>query len=192
MTEKELVNLLQQQDIRAQKLFVVQFQEGIFRLSLKLLLNQNDAEDATQEALMDSLTHITQFNFDSSLKTWVYRIATNRCLQFMRAQKRKKRFAILRSLFATEQDLEPIAVVDESNDTQRILENKELSLALKNAIFKLSESQRVAFSLVYLNEHTYQESADVMEIGIKALESLLSRAKKKLREHLGELGYENK
>lgn len=190
MTEKELVNLLQQQDVKAQKLFVEQFQEGIFRLSLKLLLNQNDAEDATQEALMDTLIHISQFNFDSSLKTWVYRIATNRCLQFMRAQKRKKRFAILRSLFINEQDVEPIPVVDESSDSQQILENKELSEALKNALLKLPETQRAAFSLVYLNEYTYQESAEVLEIGIKALESLLSRAKKNLRQHLGELDYE--
>ena len=191
MTDTELINLLQQQDRKAQTYFVEYFQERVFRLALKLVLNEQDAEDAAQEALMDALLHITDFKQDSSLQTWLFRITTNRCFQQMRSKKRKKRFAILRSLFVSENEDELLPIQDPSTDINAIIQNKELSEALKTSLTAIPDSQRAAFSLVYLNDHSYQEAASILDTSVKALESLLSRAKKNLQNQLKAKGYEN-
>lgn len=191
MDDHQLIRLLQQQDEQAQRYFLNRFQEPVFRLALKLVLDTRDAEDATQESLMDALVHITDFHEDASLKTWVYRIATNRCLQLIRAKKRKKRFAVLRSLFISDDSDEPLPIEDTSSNINRIVESKELSEILKSSLKTLPESQRMAFSLVYLSELSYQETADVLETSVKAIEALLSRAKKKLQNQLKAKGYEN-
>ena len=65
-----------------------------------------------------------------------------------------------------------------------------MSKALQLNIEKLPENQRLAFSLIYLNGHSYQETASIMEVSVKAIEALLSRAKLKLRKSLGEFHYE--
>lgn len=185
----ELIQLLQEQDEKAIAAFVQQFQESVFRICQSILFNAQDAEDATQESLMDAILHINDFHGDSSLQTWLYRIATNRSLQLIRAKKRKKRFANIISLFGKETDSEPLQIEDVNSDLEHLIENKTLNSVLKFAIQQLPEQQKIAFSLVYLNEYTYQETSEIMETTVKAVESLLSRAKNKLRKFLEGKGY---
>jgi RNA polymerase sigma factor (sigma-70 family) len=189
--ERHLVEQLQNQNEIAIRNFIQSYQQDVFRVILKIVFNELDAEDLTQETFMDALLHIQDFQGDSTLKTWLFRIAVNRSLQHIRAGKRQKRFAILKSIFSTEDD-EPMAITDNSISVHKELENKELSNALKLNIEKLPENQRLAFSLIYLNGHSYQESASIMEVSVKAIEALLSRAKLKLRSTLGEYHYENR
>jgi RNA polymerase sigma-70 factor (ECF subfamily) len=185
----ELIQLLQEQNETAITTFVQQFQEPVFRICQSILFDSQDAEDATQESLMDAILHISNFHGESSLQTWLYRIATNRSLQIIRAKKRKKRFAQIISLFGKEADSDPIQVEDVHSDLEHYIENKTLSSILKKGIQQLPEQQKIAFSLVYVNEHSYQETAEIMETTVKAVESLLSRAKKTLRLFLEGKGY---
>ncbi|NCP84818.1 MAG: RNA polymerase sigma factor [Bacteroidetes bacterium] len=189
MNEQHLVEELRNQDEKATRFFIQTYQHDVFRVILKIVFNEMDAEDLTQETFMDALVHIRDFQSDSSLKTWLFRIAVNRSLQHLRACKRKKRFAVLKSIFATESE-EPIAIPDPSASISKKIENDELSKALQLNIEKLPENQRLAFSLIYLNGHTYQETASIMDVSVKAIEALLSRAKLKLRKSLGEFHYE--
>ncbi len=185
----ELIQSLQEQDEKAIVAFVQQFQESVFRICQSILFDVQDAEDATQESLMDAILHINDFHGDSSLRTWLFRIATNRSLQLIRAKKRKKRFANIISLFGKETDSEPLQIEDVASNLEHQLENKTLSKTLKKGIQQLPEQQKIAFTLVYLNEHSYQETAEIMETTVKAVESLLSRAKKSLRTFLEGKGY---
>jgi len=189
VNEQHLVEELRNQDEKATRFFIQTYQHDVFRVILKIVFNEMDAEDLTQETFMDALVHIRDFQSDSSLKTWLFRIAVNRSLQHLRACKRKKLFVILKSIFATESE-EPIAIPDPSASISKKIENDELSKALQLNIEKLPENQRLAFSLIYLNGHTYQETASIMDVSVKAIEALLSRAKLKLRKSLGEFHYE--
>ncbi|TNE69729.1 RNA polymerase sigma factor [bacterium] len=191
VTENELIHLLQLQDEKAVSYFVSTYQDSVFRVCHSFLLNALDAEDAAQETFMDAIVHIHEFHADSSLKTWLFRIATNRSLQVIRSKNRKKRFAHVFSLFGTSDNDEPIQIEDEHQNIEKKLENDRLSEDLKRSVQKLPEQQRIAFTLVYLNEHSYQETAEIMETSLKAVESLLSRSKKNLRKTLEGKGYGN-
>lgn len=190
MNETELILQLKSQDEKAIRFFVERYQQQVFTITLKFVFNSLDAEDLTQESFMDALSHINTYDEQASLTTWLYRITVNRCLMYIRAQKRKKRFAIIRSIFQTDED-EPIAIEDKQASAERDLMNLELSQQLKTAIERLPENQRMAFSLIYLSEFSYAEVAQILEVSVKAIESLLSRAKSKLRLELKEFSYEN-
>lgn len=192
MEEQQLISELKNQQEKAIRFFVDLHQQAVFRIILKFVFDAQDAEDLTQETFMDALTHIQQFDESSTLKTWLYRIAVNRSLMFLRAKKRKKRFAYLRSIFDTQaEDDEPIAIIDTSANSEEELIKNQLHNKLKQALGKLPESQQTAFSLVYLSEMSYAETAHILETSQKAVEALLARAKSTLRKEMKDYRYEN-
>ena len=109
--EHELIHLLKSQQEKGIRFFVDSYQQRIFSLVLKFVFNPLDAEDIAQETFMDALIHIHEYDEKASLSTWLYRIAVNRSLMFIRAKKRQKRFAFIRSIF-NEEDDEPMPIED--------------------------------------------------------------------------------
>ena len=145
--------------------------------------NTEDAEDITQEVFIQVYHSVQQFKGDSKISTWLYRITVSKSLDFLRSKKRKKRFAFVQSLFGTE-STEPLVEQATFVHPGVQLENKERAGILFKAIDKLPENHKVAFTLNKVEGLSYQEVAEVMQLSVSSVESLLFRAKNNLQDSL--------
>ncbi|MDX2173978.1 MAG: RNA polymerase sigma factor [Bacteroidota bacterium] len=165
------------------KLLVEQFQKKIYNTCLGLLQNNEDAEDATQEVFVIVYKSIHQFKGESKLSTWMYRIAVTKSLEHIRMKNRKKRFAFLQHLFTNDDGFiknEPKHFYHPGVQ----LENKERATILFSAIDQLPENQKTAFILSKLEDLSYTEISEVMNLSVSSIESLLFRAKQNLQKLL--------
>ncbi|MCW3070541.1 MAG: polymerase, sigma-24 subunit, subfamily [Bacteroidetes bacterium] len=163
------------------------YKNKVFNTVLGYLQNTEDAEETTQDVFVEIHRSLKSFEGKSSLSTWIYRIAVNKSLDFIKSRNRKKRFAFLSSLFD-----EKGAVKHEQPDFHHPgvqLEQKENAALLFKTIHELPENQRTAFILSKLEGLGYAEIAEVMQLSVSSVESLLFRAKQNLQKKLS--GYFN-
>ena len=182
MNELELIQQLRAGDEGAFKSLVANYQDLVYNTALGIVQNSEDAEDVAQEVFIQVYRSIDQFKGDARLSTWIYRITTTKALDHIRSRKRKKRFAFITSLFGPNDEL-----VHEPVDFQHpgvALDRKEQAALLFRMIEQLPENQKVAFTLHKTEELSYQEIADVMQLSVSAVESLLFRARQNLRKLL--------
>ena len=148
----------------------------VLNTALYVLGNLQDAEDVTQEVFKSVYIGLPGFKEEASVNTWMYRITLNKCNEFLRTKNRKKRKGILLSLF----DSPPI-VTTETPELMLIL--KEAEWRLWQRIQALPEKQRIAMTLFAMDDLSYQEIAGIMNVSVSAIESLLFRARTKLKTH---------
>lgn len=182
MNELELIQQLRAGDELAFKKLVETYQDMVFNTALGIVQNSEDAEDVAQEVFVQVYRSIDQFKGDARLSTWIYRITTTKALDHIRSRKRKKRFAFITSLFGNNEELlhEPV----DFNHPGIALDRKEQAALLFRMIDQLPENQKIAFNLHKTEELSYQEIADVMQVSVSAVESLLFRARQNLRKLL--------
>ena len=182
MNELELIQQLRAGDELAFKSLVENYQDLVYNTALGVVQNSEDAEDVAQEVFIQVYRSIDQFKGDARLSTWIYRITTTKALDHIRSRKRKKRFAFITSLFGANDEL-----IHEPVDFQHpgvALDRKEQAALLFRMIEQLPDNQKVAFTLHKTEELSYQEIADVMQLSVSAVESLLFRARQNLRKLL--------
>ncbi len=179
MDEKELISGLTKGNEEAFRLLVDTYKDRVFNTSLGLLKNAEDAEDISQDVFIEVFRSIEKFRGESTLSTWIYRITVTKSLDAIRRKKRKKRFAFVTSIFGREDETinEPAEFRHPGIDA----ENTELSGILFAAIEKLPQNQKIAFTLSKLEDLSYKEISEVMNVSIPAVESLLHRAKNNLK-----------
>lgn len=181
-TEHQLVGALQQGCQIAFKQLVNVYQERVINTCLGFVPNIHDAEDICQEAFIEIYRSVHKFRGDSKLSTWIYRVAVTKSLDHLKAKKRKKRMTFLQSLVGA--DNEAIDVKDEFNHPGVALENKERTKVLFKAISQLPKNQRIAYTLNKIEGMPYKNVADVLQISLSSVESLMFRAKKNLQKNL--------
>jgi RNA polymerase sigma factor (sigma-70 family) len=182
LNELELIQQLRAGNELAFKSLVENYQDLVYNTALGVVQNSEDAEDVAQEVFIQVFRSIDQFKGDARLSTWIYRITTTKALDHIRSRKRKKRFAFITSLFGANDEL-----VHEPVDFQHpgvALDRKEQAALLFRMIEQLPDNQKVAFTLHKTEELSYQEIADVMQLSVSAVESLLFRARQNLRKLL--------
>lgn len=182
INEKELVEKLKQGDETAFKFIVEEYKDLVYNTAIGIVQNEEDAEDVAQEAFMQVYQSIHNFKGESKLSTWLYRITVTKALDHERKKKRKKRSAILKRIFLTEEDNE--IETPDFNHPGVLLDQKENAAELFRAIRKLPENQKVAFVLNKLEGLSYQEISEVMNTSLSSVESLLHRAKTNLKKNL--------
>jgi RNA polymerase sigma-70 factor (family 1) len=161
------------------------YKDKVFNTALSYLHNAADAEEATQDVFIEIYQSASKFEGKSKVGTWIYRITVNKCLDRLRYQKRKKRFAFVVSIFkqGTGELQHDYAHFDHPGVK---LESKEDAAVLFKAIDTLPENQKTAFILSQIEELSQKEIAEVMNASIKAIESLIQRAKGNLRKELAD------
>lgn len=182
MQELELIERLKKGDDSAFKIIVNTWQDMVYNTSLGIVQNAEDAEDVAQEVFVQVYESIGQFKGDSKFSTWLYRIAVTKSLDHLRKKKRKKRFALLQSIFGYNE--EEVRHQPDFHHPGISLENKEKAAILFRAIDKLPDNQKTAFTLHKLEGLSYQEVAEIMESTVSSVESLMHRAKGNLRKIL--------
>ena len=167
---------------QAFKKLVALYRQKVFNTAISLVQNYELAEDITQEVFVTIYRSVGSFNERSSLSTWIYRITVNKCLDHLRAKKRQ-RFSLF-SQFMNNAAVENKQSFDHPGIT---LENRENARFLFEAIDTLPYNQKTTFILAYMEELSQKEIAEIMDMSVKAVESLLQRAKVNLRKKLGDI-----
>lgn len=155
----------------------------IYNLSYKMLGDAQDAEDILQETFLKAYRHLKDFDGRSSLSTWLYRIATNEALMFLR-RKRPEQISIDEPLDTGEGEAQPLQIVDWCCLPEAELLSSEARAHLDQAVEKLPPSLRVVFVLRDLQGLSTQETAEVLNLSENAVKTRLSRARLRLREEL--------
>jgi len=156
-----------------------EYSQMVYNVSLNYLQNTEDAEDVTQEVFVKIHKNLSNFDGLSSLKTWIYRICINACLDFLKAQKNRKGLFFNISVF---NNFNTMPVISDFNHPGVLLENKEGLESLFSKINELPVNQKTALLLKAVEDLSQKEIAEVMNMNEKAVESLLSRARKNLKE----------
>lgn len=158
----------------------------VFNLALQYVQNTEDAEEITQDVFVKVYDNLNSFKKESSLKTWIYRISINQSLDFIKAKNSQKR-SFLDSIFSLN---DPKIAFDSSNFNHPgiELEQKEAYKTIFDAINQLSENQKTVIILLKIEDKSQAEAAEIMNLKMKALESLFQRAKRNLEILLQEKG----
>jgi RNA polymerase sigma factor (sigma-70 family) len=187
LEEKELIEKVIENDGEAFRELYEIFSSRVYNTILGILQNIEDAEDVTQEVFMQIHKSIKNFKRDSALTTWIYRITVNKAYEFVRSKKRKKRFAVVKSIFAKEEVEEPVDFLHPGI----ITDNKERGKILFKAIGRLSDKQKTAFVLNKVENLSYKEISEIMELSLSSVESLIFRARDNLKKVLYDYYNEN-
>ena len=155
-------------------LLVRQYKKRIYWLVRKMVIDHDDADDVTQEIFIKIHRHIDGFREDSRLFTWIYRIATNECLSFLRSKRRK--------YFLPIHDVEE--ELSHKVDHGTGLDGDEIEKKLQKAILTLPEKQRLVFNMRYFEEMTYEDMAEITGTSVGALKASHHHAIKKVEEYL--------
>ncbi|AFM04576.1 RNA polymerase sigma factor, sigma-70 family [Bernardetia litoralis DSM 6794] len=159
--------------------FYALFSEKVYNTALSYVQNTNDAEEITQDVFVKIHKNASKFKGNSSVNTWIYRITVNTSLN---AIKKRKRLSFLS--FTNQNDKNTQIDIPDFVHPNLILENKEEGILIFKAIKKLPQTQQTAFILAFVEELPRQEIAQIMETSLKAVESLLQRAKTNLKKTL--------
>ncbi|RRB02937.1 RNA polymerase sigma factor [Larkinella rosea] len=182
MQESELIAALKAGRESAFRMLVETYQDKVYHIALVIVQQPQEAEDIAQEVFIEVYQTVRQFREEARLTTWLYRITTSKALAHHRKRKAQKRFSILTSLFGLNNEVlhHP---PDFHHPGVSLEQNEEMKMLFK-AIDKLADTQKVAFILHYIDEQSHREIAEVMEVSVSAVESLLHRAKQNLRKQL--------
>lgn len=182
--EEKLIGQLKKGDMIAYRELVSLFSGRIYNTALGFLQNREDAEDITQEVFVEIYRSIAGFHGRSALSTWIYRITVTKSLELIRSRSRKKRTGIFFSLVGKEDHINFASPSPFYHPGVR-LENKERAAILFSALGKLPEKQRTAFTLHKLENLSYAELGEIMDVSVSSVESLMFRAKQNLKRILG-------
>lgn len=155
---------------------VIKYQKRLYWHIRKIVINHEDADDIMQNTFIKTWRSLPAFRSDSGLFTWLYRIATNEALSFLK-QKKRRAFT---------------PWVDVENKMRKELESDpyfngdEIQGKLQQAILKLPEKQRIVFNMKYFDELKYQEMSEILDTSVGALKASYHHAVKKIESMLGD------
>ena len=181
MNEQELIQQLRQGSEPAFRWLVSNYRNRVFHTVLNILQNTIEAEDAAQETFIQVFESVKTFREESSLSTWIYRIAVRKALDKIRRRKTRLRLHAILPWWIPE---EKKSVDADFQHPGIVAENKEKAAILFKAIESLPEKQKLAFTLIKVQGMNYVEAGEILQQNIKAVESLISRAKVNLQKQL--------
>ncbi|HKB86033.1 MAG TPA: sigma-70 family RNA polymerase sigma factor [Ignavibacteriaceae bacterium] len=182
MDETELIEEAKKGNKKALAEIVKKYEQTIYNFSFKICRDREKAENIMQETFFSMVKSLSQFDGNSKLSTWLYRIVANHCL--MQARKEKNRSYI--SLENDEDLYSERHIADWASLPYKSTENDELRSILDRAIKKLSPDYRIVFLLRDVEGLSTEETADAANISIPAVKSRLHRARAFLRKEIDE------
>jgi RNA polymerase sigma-70 factor (ECF subfamily) len=174
MNEKEIIREILKGNTDKFSYFVEKYENQIFNLCLSIVKNKDDALDLTQEAFLLAYKNLKNFKGKSSFSTWIYRIAYNLSINFV---KRKGEFLTI--LDRDEEDLE-FQIEDKTSSIWEEIEKEERMKIIEDCLNKLKDSDRVIIELREIENLSYEEISEILSLPIGTIKSRLFRA----REHL--------
>lgn len=175
-SDQELIDALKKENSRNQafQMLVLKYQERLYWHIRKIVLNHEDTDDVLQNTFLKVWKNVGSFREESSLFTWLYRIATNESLTFLTAQKRRS--------------MVPLGDVNDRVrnrlEADDYYEGSEIQKKLQQAILTLPEKQRIVFNMRYFEEMPYHDMSAILETSVGALKASYHHAVKKVEDYL--------
>lgn len=186
MSDKELAEKAKAGDQSAFEQLVIENQNKVYSLALRLVNDREEAADLSQEAFVKAWQGLSSFQGESSFATWVYRLTTNVCIDHLR--KKKRREGVEPSVSLNDEESGWAEPADRESDPQLLLERSERGKALARALARLPDWQRRTLVLRELSGLSYQEIGDALDIDLGTVKSRIARARLSLRKILLEDG----
>lgn len=183
-TEDLVVRLKEGDDIAFEEVFQL-YKDLVYHLALKMLADKSEAMDVTQEVFFTLHRKIHQFRGESSLKTWLYRVALNQAANRNRWWKRRRRSrTISLSLTTPENGERELELISDGVGPDRQMLSSELCQALRDGLDQLTFEQRAAVTLRDVHALSYEEISHVQGVHVGTVKSRIARGRGRLREHL--------
>ena len=184
MTDSEAIKLILQGDKEKFRMLVEQYQQMVFRTCIGFLHNKDDADDLTQDVFIQAYQSLPCFKGDAAFSTWLYRIAVNASLNKIRKSPLKLILQRFNNIAGDKNEKEISLSVSNEEDPENILIRHEHIEWVQRALDSLPENQHTAIVLSKYDDLSQKEIAEIMNTTEGAVEALLQRAKKNLREKL--------
>jgi RNA polymerase sigma-70 factor, ECF subfamily len=175
MQDFDLIDSILDGNLKDFELLINKYQPNIFRLSIGLLHNREDAEELTQDIFIKLYHSLSTFNKKSAFSTWLYRLTINTCLN---ALKKKKKGQFWTALSET------LRLSSNEVSAEAAMINRSDDELIKQAIDNLPHKQRLAFILTKYEDLPQREVAAIMKLTEGSVEQLVLRAKNNLRKNL--------
>lgn len=178
MTDRELLDMLQDPLRRNAGVsqFIRQYQRPIYFYVRRMVLSHEDADDVSQIVFVKAWKAIDSFRGESKLSTWLYRIAHNECISFLRSSKR------LLSVDASQVE----QALGSALQSDVLFSGDEIQAKLQTAIALLPEKQKAVFVMRYYDDLKYEEIADITGTSVGALKASYHHAVNKIESYLTE------
>ncbi len=186
MDDSQILAGLKQNDKEAFRLLVKNYQKMVVKTCLGITHQMADAEDIAQDVFLEVYRSANDFRGEAKLSTWLYRIAVNRSLNWIRAAKRRRFIDSIEAAFTGGKNRSSEISDHPSDQPDGMMREQQRAELLHQAIDRLPERQRVAFTLNKYDDLSYAEIAEVMQLSLSSVESLIHRAKINLQQQLYE------
>ncbi len=176
LSDLELLKLINNPETREKgyRFLIEMYQRRVYGIIRKMVIVHEDADDITQQTFIKAFKNIGRFQANSSLFTWLYRIAINESLNFLERKKRR--------YFTSIED--HTEVLKNHVDTSPLIDGDEINRRLQKAILLLPEKQRLVFNLRYYEEMPYEVMSEITETSVGALKASYHHAVKKIEMEL--------
>lgn len=182
MQDELLIRRAQSGDEGAFEQLLLAHQKSVYNLCLRMAGNPDDALDLSQEAFIRAWRALGQYQFDAAFSTWLFRLTSNVCIDFLRKQKRQQHM----SLTVTDEDEsgEEFAVPDPAPGPEEQAVHNERRQAVARAMAALPEDYRAVMQLRAVEALSYEQIAEILDIKVGTVKSRLARARAQLRKIL--------
>jgi len=170
LDDEVLLERMRSDDVEAYRALVERHMDRMFGVAMRVLKNEADAEDVVQDAFVKAWTHRHRWEAGrAKFSTWLYRVVVNRCIDLRRSPR--------------EEWIDDVPEPeDDAEDALSGIHRRQVYGRLEDALGRLPTQQRVAVVLSYYEDLSNAEVAEVMNTSVTAVESLLKRGRKRLRE----------
>ena len=176
--QRRVIDRVLSGDVNAFGLLVEDQSKVVYNLCLRMVNNEQDAYDLSQDAFLKAYTNLSLFRGDSKYSSWLYKLTTNVCLDFLRKRSRQKTVPLTYETDDGEQEYLPIP--DETFSPETEAERRELRSSVRRGLSQLPEGQRQILILREIGQLSYEEIAGQLGLEAGTVKSRIFRARKKL------------
>ena len=173
-------------DVNAFETLVVEYEKNVYAITQRMTGNAEDAADMTQETFIKAYNSLSSFRGDSKFSVWLYRIATNVCLDFLRSRSRKPTVSL--SMEDDDGEEMQLDIADESQSPEMLLERGLTRDAVRRGLNALPPDYKQILLLREIQGLSYDEISDVLDLEVGTVKSRIFRARKRLCAFLMEDG----
>ena len=182
LQDELLIRRAQRGDADAFEQLLLEHQKNVYNLCYRMAGNPDDAMDLSQETFLRAWRCLDQYQFASAFSTWLYRLCSNICIDFLR--KRRRQQTVPLTFEDADGEEQTYAVPDAQPLPEEQVELKLTRETLAAAMAQLLPEHRAVLQLRVVNEMSYEQIADVLDIQIGTVKSRLSRARNQLKKIL--------
>ena len=183
MSEEQLIRRAQQGDNGAFEELLLLHQKKVYNLCLRMSANPDDALDLSQEAFLRAWRSLGQYQFEANFSTWLFRLTSNICIDFLRRKKRRQETSLTESYDDSDEGAE-LSVPDAQPGPEQQAMTNETKIELARAMEQLSPEHREILQLRVIEDLHYEQIADILGVRVGTVKSRLARARLSFRKIL--------